>query len=267
MDAAKIREHYDLLSPYYESLWDKHIHHGYYLTGHESTSQATQQLIDLLLGHIDLPPHAEVLDIGCGVGATAIYLATAYNCRVTGLTISPEQVKLARRSARDLLNPPTFLVQDANDLPLLGMYDLVWTVEMISHLNRRSHFFRQVARQLKRGGHWCIAAWIKGSNLTREQHEKFITPIEQGMLVDLPTEEEYQAHFHANDLTLTFCQDISANVAKTWDIPLTLIKNPQLWKLAALHGSEISRFLRSFTAMQAGFRSGCFRYVVMTLQK
>ena len=267
MDTSKIREHYDILSPYYAALWDKHIHHGYYLTGDESKARATQQLIDLLLSSVDLPPNAKVLDIGCGIGATAIYFAQEHDWQVTGLTLSPEQAQIARRAAQDMRRPPTFIVQDANDLQVPGEYDLIWTVEMLSHLNRRAHLFQEASKRLKPGGYWCIAAWMKASNLTDEKQRTYIDPIEHGMLVDLPTKEEYLEHFQTNDLSLKVYHDISANVAKTWDLSVAAITNPRLWQLAAQHGGELVEFLRSFKAMQAGFRSGCFRYVAIVVQK
>src|SRR5947209_14065273 len=44
-----IQEHYDLASPYYEKLWGKHLHHGYYRTGEESKEEAAENLIEFLV--------------------------------------------------------------------------------------------------------------------------------------------------------------------------------------------------------------------------
>ncbi len=267
MDTGIIRDHYDVLTSYYVSLWDQHIHHGYFVDGDESRAEATDKLIRLLLDQIELHQGARVLDIGCGIGATSALLAREYQCNVLGISLSPEQVDFARRSVAEMDQPPVFEVQDANDLRVDGDFDLIWSVEMISHLDHRAEFFRRASRALVNGGFWCIAAWSKRSNLDGVSDAKFIRPIEAGMLVNLPTKEEYFAHFTANDLQLIYFKDISAQVASTWDISLGLLKEPQLWKLATHHGREFVDFLKAFRAMQAGFRSGAFRYIVMVAQK
>ena len=47
-DQHKIVEHYDLISPYYRSLWGEHLHHGYWIRGDESKEKAQIQLIEHL---------------------------------------------------------------------------------------------------------------------------------------------------------------------------------------------------------------------------
>jgi cyclopropane fatty-acyl-phospholipid synthase-like methyltransferase len=47
-DKDTIIEHYDLVSPYYRSLWGEHLHHGYWIRGDESKEEAQLQLIEHL---------------------------------------------------------------------------------------------------------------------------------------------------------------------------------------------------------------------------
>ena len=49
MNKDKVIEHYDLVSPYYNSLWGTHIHHGYWLTGKETKEEAQENLTALLI--------------------------------------------------------------------------------------------------------------------------------------------------------------------------------------------------------------------------
>lgn len=267
MNTLKIKKHYDVLSPYYKSLWDKHIHHGYYITGKESKSLATKQLINLLVKKAELKKKSKVLDVGCGIGATSIYFSEKFDCDVTGITISTEQVRLAKKAAKRFKNKPKFLVQDANKLMINENFDLIWSVEMISHLNKRSLFFKTISNMINDGGKWCIAAWIKDSFITNKEEEKYIKPIEKGMLVKLPTKEEYFNYFKDNSLELMYYEDISKKVSKTWHISLDIIEKPELWNLARKNGSDFIEFLKSFNAMKKGFKSGCFKYVVMVVSK
>ena len=62
----RIVEHYDIVSPYYRSLWGEHIHHGYWIRGDESKEKAQLQLIEYLAQLANVKPGSDILDIGCG---------------------------------------------------------------------------------------------------------------------------------------------------------------------------------------------------------
>src|SRR5690242_18413718 len=85
-DKEKVRDHYDRISPYYHSLWGEHIHHGYWIRGDESKEVAQVQLIEPLARAAGIPPGARILDVGCGFGASSIYLARKYAAEATGIT-------------------------------------------------------------------------------------------------------------------------------------------------------------------------------------
>ncbi len=266
-DTAKIREHYDIASPLYKELWGQHIHHGYWITGKESKELAAQNLVDLLIEKSGLKRGSKVLDVGCGVGGTSIFLAKELDCDVTGITISPIQVAMATAAARDLPKPPHFQVDDANDISIKGPFDIIWSVEMISHLHNRDNLFRRASELLKPGGRMCITDWWKDEGLTEAEEHKYIQPIEKPMLVALPTFSEYLRHIDAHGFRMLYYEDISARVARTWDITSESVKPKAIWNFATKHGRAFVDFLHSFQAMRAGFKSGAFRYPAMVLEK
>src|SRR5215469_18201396 len=98
-DKEKVRDHYDRMSPYYHSLWGEHIHHGYWIRGDESKETAQVQLIEHLAQAAAIPGGAKILDVGCGFGASSIYLARKYRAEPTGITISQVQVEMANQAA------------------------------------------------------------------------------------------------------------------------------------------------------------------------
>ncbi len=263
----KIREHYDVASPYYTQLWGQHLHHGYYETGRESKEEAAENLIKLLVARSRLLPGARVLDVGCGVGGSSIWLAKNLGCRVTGVSLSPVQIQMATKAAASMTNKPVFVVDDANQLTIEGSYDIVWVVEVLSHLSRRGDFFKKVSGLLVSGGKICEAAWLKDERLSERDEQKYIRPIEEGMLVGLPDLSEYKRHIDDNNLRLLYYEDISAQVAATWDVCLSLMKDRAVWQLATRHGKEFVAFLKSFKAMRDGFKSGTFRYALMVVEK
>jgi tocopherol O-methyltransferase len=270
-DTAKIREHYDLASGHYHTLWGEHIHHGYWITGKESKEEAADALIRLLVEKAGIHRGASVLDIGCGVGGSSRWLAKNMDCRVTGVTISPVQVGMAEKETAklNLSNPPRFRVADANALPddLDGPFDFLWSVEMISHLQDRDNLFRRASQLLKPGGRMAITDWWKTEGLSVQDEAKYIEPIEKGMLVSLPTFSEYSRHITNHGFRVLWFDDISDRVYRTWDIISDAITNPTVWGFALKHGKELVEFLHSFKAMRAGFKSGAFRYPAMVLEK
>ena len=266
-DTRKIKEHYNRISGYYQSLWSNHIHHGYYKKGNESVEEATHQLLELLVDRMDINPESAVLDVGCGLGGTSRYVAEHYGCEVTGITISHEQVRLAREAASEMKNRPQFLLKDAHRVEYTSEFDAVFAIEMIAHLDKRPSFFKRVHRAMKPGRRWGIAAWIKQEGLTSEQEKNIIKPIEEGMIVELPTTGEYFNNITQNEFDLLYFEDISDEVSQTWDITLDIIKNPRLWSLAKEFGTDFIKFLKSFRAMKKGYQTGCLKYVVMVLEK
>jgi tocopherol O-methyltransferase len=259
-DKQLIIEHYDLVSPYYRSLWGEHLHHGYWIRGDESKEKAQIQLIEHLAQLTRVKQGSEILDIGCGFGATSLYLAKKYNASVTGITISPVQIEMATNAAARERLDMTFLLMDAEAMHFQKQFDLLWSVESISHYQHSDKFFAAAAKLLKPGGFFAITDWFKKENLNDADTKKFIEPIEKGMLVELQIMDEYQHLLTSNGLQIVHREVLNKNCAKTWDICLDIIKDKAFWTLAAKHGAEFVSYLKAFQAMRAGFASGNFVY-------
>jgi cyclopropane fatty-acyl-phospholipid synthase-like methyltransferase len=259
-DKHRIIQHYDVVSPYYLSLWGEHLHHGYWIRGDESKEKAQLQLIEHLAQLARVKPGSDILDIGCGFGASSLYLAKNYNAAVTGITISPVQLEMATKAAaRERLNT-RFLLMDAEAMGFEKQFDLLWSVESISHYQRREEFFASAAKLLKPGGLFAITDWFKKENLTRAETRKFIDPIEKGMLVELQIMEDYERFLTSNGLRIVHRDVLNKHCAKTWDLCLDIISNKAFWALAAKYGGEFVSYLKAFQAMRSGFASGNFVY-------
>jgi tocopherol O-methyltransferase len=256
----RIIEHYNLVSPYYHSLWGEHLHHGYWIRGDESKEKAQLQLIEHLAQLARVKPGSDILDIGCGLGASSLYLAKNYNAAVTGITISPVQVEMAVKAAGREQLDAKFLLMDAEAMDFQKQFDLLWSVESISHYQHREEFFASASKLLKPGGFFAITDWFKKENLTRAETKKFIDPIEKGMLVELQIMDDYEHFLTSNGLQIMQREILNKNCAKTWDLCLDIIIDKALWVLAAKYGAEFVSYLQAFQAMRAGFASGNFVY-------
>lgn len=163
---------------------------------------AQARLVDLLLERSKLPRGSRVLDVGCGIGGTSRYLANKQGCSVTGITISGQQVKLAKdlstkevgsvdgkaeKSAFTSLRNGSvrFLELDAEKmgdfftaLDTQVSFDCIWISEAMSHLPDKELFFRNASILLATGGKLVVADWFKAEELTDAQMEADIRPIE-----------------------------------------------------------------------------------------
>ena len=302
----RIKQHYDLASDYYLSLWGEHIHHGYWPTdaskATESKEVAQANLIKLLLDVSGLKDTKDlrVLDVGCGVGGTSRYLAAHLGATVTGITISTRQVELATKLAAEH-EPKTsgseaeaethdktgidtpfipvgtgqvrFIELDAEKMGDLfaaetAKFDVVWISEALSHFPDKALFFRNAAAVLRADGRLVLADWFKGIDLTQAVLDADIKPIEDGMLLPpLCTQADYVQL--ATDAGLTVYaapKDISGDVKKTWDLSWSLVQSPALWAFALSQGRDGIAFLQAFRAMRRGYANGSFRYAVMSFR-
>jgi tocopherol O-methyltransferase len=259
-EKTRIIDHYDRVSPYYQSLWGEHIHHGYWIRGDESKETAQVQLIEHLARLADVQRGSEVLDIGCGFGGSSLHLAKNYGVTATGITISPVQVEMANRAATTAGAAANFLLMDAEHLRFDKQFDLLWSMESISHYQDIPEFFASAAKFLKPGGTFALTDWFKKENLSAREYDKFIAPIDDGMMVELHTMDDYAGYLESSGLQIITRQDLTAPCAKTWDIGLDIVKNKDFWVLAAKWGSEFITFLRAFRAAHAAIDSGAFVY-------
>jgi tocopherol O-methyltransferase len=257
-EKSKIIEHYDFASPYYSSLWGDHIHHGYWLRGDESKETAQIQLIEHLAQLAQIKPGMRILDIGCGFGGTSLYLAKTYAASTTGITISPVQVQMAQEAAAQKKLDSTFLLMDAEDMKFDRPFDMLWSVESISHYHDPRKFFASAMKFLKPGGYFALTDWFQKENPSPAEREKYIEPIEKGMMVELRGMSAYDDFLQSAGFQIVHRQDLSANCAKSWDIGMEVIKDKSFWSLAVKHGAQFVSYMKAFYAMRAAFSAECF---------
>jgi len=146
-----------------ERLWGEHIHLGFYPSGKKNIDfrEAKVKFVHELIKWSDLeklPRGSRILDVGCGIGGSSRILAK-YGFNVTGITISPAQVKRARELTPVELNC-NFQVMDALDLKFEdGSFDAIWSVEAGAHMNDKTKFADEMLRTLRPGGYMALADW------------------------------------------------------------------------------------------------------------
>ena len=161
----RIQEFYDASSGLWEEIWGEHLHHGYYGTNGRECKERRQAQIDLIeellaWGQVQQPQ--DILDVGCGIGGSSLYLADKYKAKATGITLSPVQANRAkaRAESQGLAAQTTFLVADALKMPFAeNSFDLVWSLESAEHFPDKQKFLQEAYRVLKPGGLLLMATW------------------------------------------------------------------------------------------------------------
>lgn len=158
-----IEEHYDAGNAMYKLFLDQSmtysaaIHHP-----GESLYQAQMNKLDAIIQQADITAADHVLEIGCGWGSFAIRAASTTGCRVTGVTVSKQQLEeaLVRVKAAGLSDKVTLIFCDYRDLPGTGTYDKVVSIEMIEAVGEAhlKTYFATIGRALKPGGRAVVQA-------------------------------------------------------------------------------------------------------------
>lgn len=261
LNVAAIRQHYDRLSPLYHRFWGEHIHHGFWENG-ESRRAAQIKLIERLAQAAGVQRGANVLDVGCGLGGAAMWLARELDCSVLGITLSPVQVKVATERARTegLVDRVRFEVRDANDLAALQeRFDVVWTIECSEHLFDKARFCAHCARLLHPGGRFGLCAWL-GRPDSRES-EELVRDVCRGMLCpSLGTMEEYVQWMSAAGFERIHRADITRSVEQTWTLVDTILRRREV-RAIVRHGTPAMReFARACGGIRQAYATGAMAY-------
>jgi ubiquinone/menaquinone biosynthesis C-methylase UbiE len=130
---------------------------------------ATAQLLDQLR----ITKESNIIDIACGKGTSALYIAEKYGCKVRAIDISPELIDEAKHLARKrgLSGKVDFLVGDAMNLPFENdSFDGAVSQAMLVLVDDKVRTIKEAARVIKRGG---TAGWLELS-WRSEPNEEFL---------------------------------------------------------------------------------------------
>ncbi len=266
----EIRAHYDRLSVFYRALWGEHIHHGYFEDG-EPSAVAQVKLVERLARRARIARDARVLDVGCGLGGSAFWLARKMGCSVLGLTLSPVQAAIAsaQARARRLNHLARFEVMDANRLGFEPeSFDAVWVIEASEHLRDKRRFIEECAGVLRPGGALALCAWLTADRPAATEHKRLVGEVCRGMLCpSLASMRDYTGWMEGAGLGEIRTEDITPNVAKTWDRCARVVRRPEVAALLRLADHNTRQFIRSFESIQRAYAVGAMAYGMITARR
>ncbi len=143
--------HYDLGNDLYRYMLDKQM---IYTAGQwdnaSNLDEAQENKLESVCRKLQLRPGMKVLDVGCGWGGTARFMAKHYDVEVTGITVAREQAKLAKELCRGL--PVEIRLEDYRSLN--EPFDRILSMGMFEHVGYKNYstFMRVAERCLKKDG-------------------------------------------------------------------------------------------------------------------
>jgi cyclopropane-fatty-acyl-phospholipid synthase len=177
-----VAHHYDLSNDLYRLFLDAGLNYScaYFRSPADTLEQAQQNKLRHIAAKLNLRPGHRVLDIGCGWGGMAIYLAQHFDVHVTGVTLSIEQLRLAEERARQLGLAQKIQFELTDFREVKGTFDRVTSIGMLEHvgISYLPQYFRKVQSLLNDDGVALIHAIGRkgGPGATGKWLRKYIFP-------------------------------------------------------------------------------------------
>lgn len=275
----RIENFYDVSTQIWEEVWGEHLHHGYY--GRDGNyrvnrRQAQIDLIEELLAWAEVKQAQNILDVGCGIGGSTLYLAKKFSAQATGITLSSYQQQRGKTRAIEakLEQQVDFQIADALSLPFEdNSFDLVWSLESGEHFSDKSKFIEECYRVLQPQGKLIVATWCHRSTNSlagalTEDEKQILNQIYQlyhlPYVISLPEYETIVKNCGFSNLHL---DDWSTGVAPFWYKVVESMFEPKAIQGLLKADSQTLQGALAVGLMIRGYQKGLIRFGVFWAEK
>jgi len=173
-----IVDYYDQCHSDYQRFWriDKNLgfHYGFYDNGQKSHNKAVVRMNEVLALKARITSADRVLDAGCGIGGSAIWLAKNIGCRVAGINISDNQLGIAESLVKERQLGKLVKVYNMDfcntEFPD-SCFDVIWALESSCYAIDKLGFLKEAKRLLKENGRIVIADGFLAGGLSKPERE------------------------------------------------------------------------------------------------
>lgn len=191
INKQQVVDYYNFSEIDYKLLWnlDKSLalHYGFWDSKVQNLPQALERENEILSKIAKIKKSDVVLDAGCGVGGSSIYLAKNIGCRVVGITLSPKQQVAAKLNAKraGVEKLTQFYIKDYTKTGFKNnSFDVVWAIESVCYAPKKEKFIKEAFRILKKGGRLVVADFFTTKNELTDREEKLMSGMAQGWALD-----------------------------------------------------------------------------------
>lgn len=150
------------------------LHYGFYDADHRRHKTAVLNMNRVLAEQARVKQGDKILDAGCGVGGSCLWLAEHYDVQCTGINISEYQLNRARKLAKkkDLDSRIDYQVRSYLDTGFEdNTFDVVWGMESVCYAENKKEFLEEAYRILKPGGRVAVADGFLNDINPEERYE------------------------------------------------------------------------------------------------
>ncbi len=218
--ATDIREYYEGTYWDYRVVWTGRqnlaCHFGFYDQSTRSHQASLARANEVVAEAAGLTRGGRVLDAGCGLGGTSLWLAENIGASVLGVSLSDRQVSRAQRAARERgidgsvkFQKADFTSVDAPD----SSFDAVIAIESLCHLADKRRFFDEAIRLLRPGGRVVVADFMRTRSDQDDDDRQIMEEWRDGWsMSDLGTPDDHIAAASAAGFAETMASDVTDNV-------------------------------------------------------
>lgn len=247
-DKSAIEHHYDVSNDFYSYILGPTMVYScaVFTSDQDSLEVAQMEKIDLICRKLDLKPGMKLLDVGCGWGSLVIHAAKEYGVKAVGVTLSKNQVALAKEriSQANLESEIEVRFQDYREVPETD-FDAISSVGMSEHVgnSKLDHYFQQLHDRIKDQGrilnHCITRPTSQEKARTGSFIDRYIFPDGELTAPSRVTQALHDAGFelrHSENLREHYAQTLEKwceNLTSNWDAAVAEVglNRARIWNL------------------------------------
>ncbi len=219
--ARSVGAYFDLITDDGRLFYGDSFHLGYFPRGVESLSEALDAHTDLVAQFARLNNAASVLDVGCGLAAPALRIASRHDCRITGVNISREQVRQGNELIAESGLSDRVVVRhgDARALDFLDdSFDSIVCLEAAGDIcvteADKNRLVGELFRMVRPGGHVGFSDLAMRSRVSSAE-DRELRAVLYHSAAELVT--DWPAIFVRQGFRIRECLDIISDTLPTWE--------------------------------------------------